>query len=86
MKEMDAWTRRKLRCYRLKQCKRVIGIVRFLTKEGVQEYSAFMLALSGKGWWRLSRTHQANQAMPNGWFDRQGLISMEKEYLKLNGV
>ncbi len=86
MKEMDAWTRRKLRCYRLKQCKRVIGIVRFLTKEGVQEYSAFMLALSGKGWWRLSRTHQANQAMPNGWFDRQGLISMEKECLKLNGA
>lgn len=30
MERIDRWIRRKLRCYRLKQCKRVIGVVRWL--------------------------------------------------------
>ncbi len=30
LKNLDSWIRRKLRCYRLKQCKRVITLQRFL--------------------------------------------------------
>ena len=76
---LDEWIRRKLRCYRLKQCKRKIGIARFLQSLGVPEWSAWMLALSGKGWWRLSLTPQSARAMNVAWFRRNGLMSLSSQ-------
>jgi hypothetical protein len=35
LKNLDSWIRRKPRCYRLKQCKRVITLQRFLERPGV---------------------------------------------------
>ena len=78
--ELDAWIRRKLRCYRLKQCKRVIGVKRFLRKCGVSNHRSWLLAQSGKGWWRKSDTPQANQAMNNDWFLNLGLYNMSVVY------
>lgn len=75
---LDEWIRRKLRCYRLKQCKRKIGIARFLQSLGVPEWSAWRLALSGKGWWRLSLAPQSARAMNLSWFRQIGLISLNK--------
>jgi RNA-directed DNA polymerase len=46
---MDEWIRRKLRCLRLKQCKRRKPIADWLRKLGVPEWRAWILALSGKG-------------------------------------
>lgn len=74
--KLDEWIRHKLRCYRLKQCKRAIGIARFLQSLGVPERSAWMLALSGKGWWRLSLAWQSARAMNLAWFRQIGLISL----------
>ena len=34
---IEGWLRRRLKCFRLKQCKRVTGIVRLLTKLGVEK-------------------------------------------------
>jgi RNA-directed DNA polymerase len=76
LKRLDEWIRRKLRCYRLKQCKRVIGISRFLQSLGVPELQAWKLALSGKGWWRLSRTWQSARSMSLDWFRKMGLMSL----------
>jgi len=75
-KELDRWLRRRLRCMRLKQCKRAAGIVRFLRMRGVSTLAAWTLALSGKGWWRLSNTPQASRAMPLHWFDTLGLLAL----------
>lgn len=72
--ETEQWLRRKLRCYRLKQCKRRIGIVRFLIENGCREYKAWELAMSRKGWYRMALSPQANIAMGNEWFRRLGLI------------
>ena len=47
---IEGWLRRRLKCFRLKQCKRVMGIVRFLTKLGVEKTLSWRTALSGKGW------------------------------------
>jgi RNA-directed DNA polymerase len=80
---LDGWIRRKLRCYRLKQRKRVKSIAEFLMEQGVPEWRAWILALSGKGWWRLSETPQAHEAMPNRWFDELGLISASSRYKAL---
>ncbi|MBK8392829.1 MAG: hypothetical protein IPL23_27750 [Saprospiraceae bacterium] len=36
IRDIDGWIRRRLRSYRLKQCKRTIGLVRFLRTLGVK--------------------------------------------------
>ena len=83
LQRLDEWLRQKLRCYRLKQGKRAFGIARFLRQEGVEEWQAWILALSGKGWWRKAHSPQSTQAMDKVWLAEQGLISMEKRYLAL---
>ncbi len=79
LNRLDEWIRRKLRCYRLKQCKRRIGIVRFLTDNGVSAHEAWILALSGKGWWRLSLAWQSAQAMRPEWFAKLKLVSLNNQ-------
>ena len=68
--------RRKLRCYRLKQCKRKFAIAKFLMKNGVPEWRAWILAGSGKGWYRMAESPQAHEAMNTRWFAEQGLIAL----------
>ena len=80
---LEEWIRRKLRCYRLKQCKRAKPIADFLRAQGVREAPAWMLALSGKGWWRLALTPQASMAMNIAWMEAQGVRSLLKWYLGL---
>ena len=77
---LDGWIRRKLRCYRLKQCKRSKAIARFLQKLGLASAPAHRMAASGKGWWRLSFTKSAHQAMSTNWFATQGLLSLVRQY------
>jgi group II intron reverse transcriptase/maturase len=80
IEQIDGWLRRRLRCFRLKQCKRAIGIVRFLRKEGVEESLAWRLALSGKGWWRLSNSPASSIGMNKLWFARMGYQSLTDHY------
>jgi group II intron reverse transcriptase/maturase len=77
---IESWLRRRIRCFRLKQCKRAIGIVRFLRSRGIVEWQCWILALSGKGWYRLSNTPQACEAMNLEWFNSIGLFSLSSIY------
>ena len=83
LQRLDEWIRRKLRCVRLKQRKRTKSIADFLESLGVPEWSAWILALSGKGWWRKAGAPQANQAMSIAWFKAQGLVSLSERYAEL---
>lgn len=83
LQRLDEWIRRKLRCVRLKQCKRAVTIANFLQSLGVPEWRAWILALSGKGWWRKSGSPQANEAMSKVWFQEQGLLSLSHRYAML---
>lgn len=74
--ELDAWTRRRLRCYRLKQRKRSRSIAAWLQELGVQRREANNLAYSSKGWWKLSQTPALHAALSNKWFEAQGLVSL----------
>lgn len=78
--KIEGWLRRRLKCFRLKQCKRAIGIVRFLMKSGVEKTLSWRTALSGKGWWRLSNSPALNMGMNNQWFTRQGYYSLAENY------
>lgn len=84
LKNLDSWIRRKLRCYRLKQCKRVITLQRFLERQGVESWQSWILALSGKGHWCKSGCPQAHQALNNKWFDAAGLYNLTLNYDRLN--
>jgi RNA-directed DNA polymerase len=83
LQRLDEWIRRKLRCVRLKQRKRAKPLADFLQSLGVPEWSAWILALSGKGWWRKSGTPQASQAMSIAWFKAAGLVSLSERYAEL---
>lgn len=83
LRELDEWLRRKLRCVRLKQCKRAKPTVDFLVKCGVPVRRAWLLALSGKGWWRRSGSPPAAEAMTLRWFADLGLVSLSAHYAAL---
>jgi RNA-directed DNA polymerase len=84
--KLDMWLRKKLRCVRLKQCKRAKPIADFLKGNGVPEWRAWLLALSGKGWWRMAGSPQATEAMPNAWFTSLGLVGLADHHASLNAV
>ena len=84
LQNLDAWIRRKLRCFRIKQCKRVITLQRFLESRGVDSWQSWILSLSGKGYWRKSSSPQVHQAMGNKWFDEKGLYNLSLNYVRLN--
>lgn len=83
--ELDKWIRRKLRCVRLRQCKRTKTLADFFQSQGVLERTSWLTALSGKGWWRLAGSPAANQAMDHRWFVSLGLVNLVQRYAKLNG-
>lgn len=83
MYQLDKWLRRKLRCYRLKQCKRAVGIARFLMERGIKPDQAWALGGSGKGWWRMSLTPQAHRAMGEKWFMEIKYAGFAAQYVKL---
>lgn len=77
---IDKWLRRKIRCYRIKQCKNRSGLVKFLVSRKVPEWQAWIIASSGKGWWRKSNAPQTVHAMTLAWFEEIGLLSLQKIY------
>jgi RNA-directed DNA polymerase len=81
---MDQWLRRRLRCLRLKQCKRTKTIADFLHRLGVPQKRAWIGALSGKGWWRCADTPPAHEAMSAAWFRSVNLVSLTERYVQLN--
>jgi RNA-directed DNA polymerase len=86
MQDIGQWLRRRLRCMRLKQCKRPYATARFLMALGESEPSAWMLALTGKGWWRRADTPQAHRTMNLEWFKEMRLINPEAAYLAVRNA
>lgn len=80
LRTIEGWLRRKLRCYRLKQCKRALGIARFLYKLGVPWNRSWTTAGSSKGWFRLSITHACHEGMNLRWFNKMGLYNLTANY------
>jgi RNA-directed DNA polymerase len=74
------WLRRRIRCFRIKQCKRASGIIRFFCSRGVPKWRALLVASSGKGWYRLACSPPAHEAMNLAWFDEIGLFCLYTNY------
>ena len=72
---LDEWTRRRLRCLRLKQCKHPKGIRRFLESLGGKRKSWSGIVAMGTRWWRIACSQPANIIMDNAWLRAEGYIS-----------
>jgi hypothetical protein len=83
LQSIESWLKHRLRSYRLKQCKRSIGIARWLQKLGVPRNRSWTTAASRKGWWRKAATPAAHEGMNNKWFVDQGLIQLVNYYTGL---
>ena len=83
VRSLGEWIRRKLRCVILKRLKRSHTTARWLSQRGIPEWRAWLIALSGKGWWRKAKSPQANEAMNKVWFEEQGLIDPLERYMEL---
>ena len=79
-KGLDGWIRRKLRCYRLKQCGRRYTIFKLLRSLNIPESKAWNAIMYSQGWWQLSKKTAIGQAMNLTWFSQQGLQSL---YLRM---
>jgi RNA-directed DNA polymerase len=82
LKGMDEWIRRKLRCYRLKQCKGRETMITFLQSLGVPAWGAEITS-GGRRWWYTANLAAAKAGMSNKWFQKLGLLSLEARYLAL---
>jgi len=80
LSRLEGWLNRRIRCFRLKQCKRAIGIARFLHKLGVPWNRSWTTAGSSKGWHRLSMSHAVHEGMNNQWVRSIGLFSLTENY------
>jgi group II intron reverse transcriptase/maturase len=77
IKELDRWIRRKLRCYRLKQCGRKLTIVKLLQSMGIAKTTSWNIAMYSQGWWAMSNKMAVNKAMGLKWFSQMGLRSLQ---------
>ncbi len=77
-RETDEWIRRRLRCYRLKQCKHMNGILHFLESIGCKQKLRSGIIAMGPRWWHSACSQPANIAMSNAWLRREGLISLSQ--------
>jgi RNA-directed DNA polymerase len=84
LQRLDKWIRHRLRCLRLKQRKRTKSIAEFLQSLGVTNWLSWIVAASGKGWWRLANSPPCKQAMNSDWFKHQGLINLVLRFDSLN--
>ncbi len=73
--ELDEWTRRKLRCLRLKQCKHSKGIRHFLESIGCKRKLRSGMVAMGTRWWRMACSQPANICMDNARLRAEGYIS-----------
>ena len=84
LRALESWLKHRLRCYRLKQCKRAIGMFRLLFKLGVPRDRSWSTASNRRGWWAKSSTPAAHEGMNNEWFLSQGLLAIVLTYERLH--
>lgn len=81
--ELDSWIRRRLRCFIWKQWKRAKTRLREFRARGLRGAIVYA-ALSRKGPWRMSASPALKRALPNTFFEVEGLVSLHARYLSLN--
>ena len=74
--DLDGWIRRKLRCYRLKQCGTRYATYKLLRSLGIPKGTSWNVVMYTQGWWSMTLKAAVPQAMSLKWFAQQGLQSL----------
>ncbi len=82
-RSLDGWIRRRLRCYRLKQCGRKYTVFKLLRRLGAGKSESWRAVIYGGSWWHLSATKTCQRTMSIRWFKEQGLYSLTDLYESL---
>jgi RNA-directed DNA polymerase len=77
LRDLEKWTRRRLRCLIWQQWKRSARRFTELLRRGADPQEAAKLVGSSDGPWHLSRTPLFNQLFPRAWFLKHGLPSFQ---------
>jgi group II intron reverse transcriptase/maturase len=80
IRDLDGWIRRKLRCYKIKQCGRKYTIYKLLRSLDISHGKSWNVMMYSQSWWNMSKKEAVNQSMGLKWFARQGLQSL---YLRM---
>lgn len=80
LRDLDGWIRRKLRCYKLKQCGRKYTVYKLLRSLGIPKGTSWNVVLYSHGWWSMTNKQAVRQTMGPNWFALHGLHSL---YLRL---
>jgi RNA-directed DNA polymerase len=73
LRNLEKWTRRRLRCLIWQHWKRGPRRFRELVRRGLTQEQAAKAAATPQGPWRMSRTPSLDHAFPKAWFLAQGL-------------
>lgn len=73
LRDLESWTRRRLRCLIWQHWKRGPHRFRELVRRGISRDAAAQFVSAPNGAWRLSSAPTLHQAFPTTWFVRQGL-------------
>lgn len=73
LRELDAWIRRRVRAYILRQWKRGDVMYRALLRRGVDGYSVTLVARTSRSYWANSASWAMHQTFTTGFFDGRGL-------------
>lgn len=80
MKEIDGWTRRRLRAVRWKEWKRIKAKHDNLKRLGVNKQKAWEWANTRKSYWRISLSFILTKSLNNQYWCNQGYRSFQKYY------
>jgi RNA-directed DNA polymerase len=76
----NEWLRRRIRMYIWKQWKKPKARIKALMKLGVTKDKAKRISYSRKGYWRLARTLQVQNALSNKRLEARGLLNLTKYF------
>jgi RNA-directed DNA polymerase len=85
-RELDKWLRRRMRQIRWKEWKRPATRRANLLKLGIPERSAREWAASSKGYWRIAGSAVLERALPNSYWDGQGLKLLNPTWQRLRSA
>ncbi len=83
VRELDQWMRRRMRLYYWKQWGRPKTRRRRLIALGIDRDEVKRASRSRKGHWRMSRNSLVNCALSVDWLRRQGMPSLEKQWIAI---
>jgi group II intron reverse transcriptase/maturase len=83
LRGLDAWLRRKLRCYVIKQKGRNSRFYGLLKSLGVRAADIGWIATSSRGPWRMSRNPQVHTGLSARYFEERGLFSLHRQWSML---